>query len=268
MIIKRTGNYKTSFVYKDIKDNIIKDKNILIYIKSLKIPPAYNNVIINDINNNKKIIAFGYDSKNRKQVIYNQEYILKQHNKKYNRYLRLNKYIKKILKTIKEDLIGNDDYKKEIAIILFLLIECNFRIGNKKYLIENKTYGITTLEKRHIKFKETKGKDEIEIEFIGKKNIINKSLCKSKILYDYLYKKCKSLKNNENIFNVNSIDINKYLKHFNKEITSKDLRTWKSNNLYNKYIKNNSINEAIKKVSIELHNTPAVCKNSYIFIHK
>ena len=52
MIIKRTGNYKTSFVYKDIKDNIIKDKNILIYIKSLKIPPAYNNVIINDINNN------------------------------------------------------------------------------------------------------------------------------------------------------------------------------------------------------------------------
>jgi hypothetical protein len=35
--------------------------------------------------NNKKILAYGYDSKNRKQVIYNSEYIKKQNSQKYDK---------------------------------------------------------------------------------------------------------------------------------------------------------------------------------------
>ena len=44
---------------------------------NIKIPPAYTNVYIYEEGNNNKILAYGYDNKNRKQFIYNAEYIKK-----------------------------------------------------------------------------------------------------------------------------------------------------------------------------------------------
>ena len=45
---------------------------------------------------------------------------------------------------------------------------CNFRIGNEAYEKEYGSIGITTLQKKHIKFKS----DKTIIEFIGKKRSI------------------------------------------------------------------------------------------------
>ncbi len=253
MVIYRKGDYNIGFTY--IKnDKTIKDNKILDYIKSIKIPPAYKDVIIND-NNNKKILAFGYDSKDRKQVIYNPEFVKKNNNKKYKRYLYLCKNINKLKKKINSDLNGNNEKNKEIAIVIFLILNCGFRIGNDIYLKNNNSYGITTLEKKHIKFVKP---DKMIIEFNGKKNVLNKSICKSKIIYDYF--KTKSNK----LFDITSLDVNDYLRDFN--ITSKDLRTWNANELFNKYIKYNKVNQAIKMVAKKLHNTPSVCKKNYIFI--
>jgi DNA topoisomerase-1 len=103
---------------------------------------------------NDKILAYGYDNTNRKQVIYNPEFIKKQNEKKYKKILKLNK----IFKTIIEDIniiINEKKYKNnyEIAIIIYLIINCGFRIGNEKYKCENNSYGITTLEYKHLTFK-------------------------------------------------------------------------------------------------------------------
>ena len=65
MKVQRIGTYKTGFKYFN-RNNEITDEKQLDFFKSLKIPPAYDNVTII---NGKKIIAYGYDSKNRKQVI-------------------------------------------------------------------------------------------------------------------------------------------------------------------------------------------------------
>ena len=53
------------------------------------------------------------------------------------------------------------------------------------------------------------------------------------------------------------------------KITSKDLRTWNANNLFTKFLNKsnnckNPIKKALELTAIELHNTPTVCKNSYI----
>lgn len=257
MTIYRKGNYKIGFKY--FKNNkIITDISLLDYIKSIKIPPAYNDVII--FENNKKILAYGFDSKNRKQVIYNPIFVEKKNKEKYKRYIRLCKDINLIKKKINEDLLDNNNLKnKQIAIIIFLILNCGFRIGNDIYLKNNNSYGLTTLERRHLKFKKP---DEIIIEFNGKKNVINKSICKSKIIYNYLIKKKNKL------FDVSSIDVNNYLKTINETITSKDLRTWNANQLFINYMKdkNMKVNNAIKLVSEKLHNTPSVCKKNYIFI--
>ena len=65
MKVQRIGTYKKEFKYFN-KNNEIKNEKQLDFFKSLKIPPAYNNVTIT---NGKKIIAYGYDSKNRKSYI-------------------------------------------------------------------------------------------------------------------------------------------------------------------------------------------------------
>jgi DNA topoisomerase-1 len=256
MLYKRLGNYKDGFKYVFFNNEKIKDDNILQYIKDLKIPPAYNDVII--INNKKsKILAYGYDSKNRKQVIYNPDFIKKQSEKKFKRYLKMRKTIKIIKNKINKDITSNDIKNKEIAIILFLLIECGFRIGNDKYLKENKSYGITTLEKRHFVFKSP---STIEIEFIGKKGIINKSKCNNKYIYNYIKNK------KGKIFTVNSTDVNNYLKDIDNNITSKDLRTWNANEMFLTFINQEqlTIKEAINKVAEKLHNTSNVCKKNYL----
>lgn len=258
MIYKRIGDYKIGFKYYYENNKEILNNKIIEYIKSIKIAPCYNNVIINS-NKNDKILAYGYDSKNRKQVIYNPKFIEEQSKTKFKKYMKIKKYIKRIKNKTNKDILQNENIKnKEIAIIIYLILYCNFRIGNEKYLKENNSYGLTTLEYKHLNFKDN---DKIEIEFIGKKGVLNKSICKNKEIYNYLF--LNKDKRNK-VFNYNSIDVNNYLKEICPNITCKDLRTLNANELFIKYMKNNKISTSIKLVSEQLHNTPAVCKKNYI----
>ena len=72
---------------------------------------------------------------------------------------------------------------------------------------------------------------------------------------------------------INSVDVNNYLANkLGVNITTKDLRTWNANNLFTKFFNKsvdsrdckNPIKRAIELTAIQLHNTPTVCKNSYI----
>lgn len=274
--IKRLGNYKIGFKY--IQDGKkITDKKELERIKSLKIPPAYNDVTIVC---GKKIIAYGYDTKGRKQVIYSPEFIKRQTNKKYINVLKVSKIFPKIQNILRKDISSTNAKKREIAMIVSLILECGFRIGNKKYEDENKSYGLTTIKFRHISFKN----GNININFIGKKGVVNDSTCKNVKIYNYLKEKCSKLGAKcakSNVFSylnedkkrchITSIDVNKYLNKIDKDITSKVLRTLNANYLFLKFIKDpkvkadkNPIKRAIEMVATELHNTPAICKKSYI----
>lgn len=275
MWYKRDGNLEEGFKYYS-SGKEITNKNMIDRFKKLRIPPAYTNVKINK-DKNAKILAYGFDNKNRKQGIYNPNYVKEQSDKKYDKILKLNNIFKKIKKSIYEDMKNNSNIKKkEIAIIIYLIINCGFRIGNNKYAKENNSYGLTTLEFRHIKLVNNK----ILIDFIGKKGVQNKSLCGNKLIYDYILKKKKKNKVKDRIFsyekdnkkiNITSLDVNKYLKNISPEITAKDLRTWCANEFFIKFLNDKKvlkqkypIKEAIKLVAERLHNTSAICKKNYI----
>jgi DNA topoisomerase-1 len=274
--IKRLGNYKIGFKY--IQDGKkITDKKELERIKSLKIPPAYNDVIITC---GKKVIAYGYDTKGRKQVIYSQEFIKRQTDKKYINVVKVAKIFPKIQNILRKDILSANAKKREIAMIVSLILECGFRIGNKKYEDENKSYGLTTIKFGHMSFKS----GCININFIGKKGVVNDSICKNIKIFNYLkakYDRLGSKASKANVFSylnddkkrchITSIDVNKYLNKIDKDITSKVLRTLNANYLFLKFINftkvktdKNPIKLAIEMVSTELHNTPAICKKSYI----
>lgn len=269
MKVQRIGTYKTGFKYFN-RNNEITDEKQLDFFKSLKIPPAYDNVTII---NGKKIIAYGYDSKNRKQVIYHPKFILSQNNIKFQKIKNSIKYFSRLKRKVKKD-INRDDIDKICAIIITLIIDCGFRIGNKKYEIDNNSYGLTTLKKKHI-FIENKF---IKIDFIGKKNVRNVAICKNKEIYNFFFDRLKKIEEDEYIFKHNdktitSNDVNKYLynfyKKFNLKITTKDLRTLNANTLFMKFFNKNinyknPIKKSIEETALKLHNTYAVCKKNYI----
>ena len=287
MKIKRVGTYITGFKYykyrpgkpdKPDMGSEITDEDTINKIKKFKIPPSYDNVVIL---NNKKILAYGYDSKGRKQVIYNSKHIEKQNELKYDKIQRFDKHFLKIKKQVAKDLKSSDEKNKIIAIIITLILSCGFRIGNIKYEKQNKSYGITTLNYSHIKLLND---NTVSFDFIGKKGVRNQAICKNKYIYAYLsakldilaYPECpKCPECPEYIFKYNNRritadDVNNYLMcNLKVNITTKDLRTWNANNLFNKYLhkyrnEKNPVKKALELTSFELHNTSNVCKKSYI----
>ena len=299
MKIHRLGTYATGFKYYKNKIEITNNDEIE-KIKLLKIPPAYDNVTII---NNPKIIAFGYDSKNRKQVLYNPKFIAKQNAKKYDKISASIKFFSKLKKKIATDLGGSsgDEKTLAIAVILTLIFTCGFRIGNKKYEKENNSVGLTTLKYKHLKFEKN---NEILIDFIGKKGVRNIATCDNLKIYDYLNTKFKNVataatataKMEDYIFSygaenskvITSSDVNEYLRTISKRyskdiiITTKDLRTWNANMLFLTFFKklrkarcgeenrdtekivNKDVKRAIEMVAEKLHNSYSICRKSYI----
>jgi DNA topoisomerase-1 len=269
---KRLGNYKTGFQYIDLKNKSkITDENILLWIKDLKIPPAYNNVIIST-NKNSKILAYGFDSKGRKQCLYHPNFVLYRSKIKFEKILKSHKLFYNIYNQIKKDIMISESQninKKEISIILFLIINCGFRIGNKKYERDNNSYGTSTIKFKHLLFN---GNNTLTIDFIGKKGVKNIGICSHNEIIRYLKEKNKIHKHDDYVFtNILSKNVNDYLKKWGNNISSKDLRTWNANYMFVNYVKEaikqcekKPIKYAIEKVAQKLHNTVSVCKKNYL----
>ena len=287
--IKRITIDKKKYLFKYFKKNKeIIDKKLITYFKSLVIPPAWTNVTISS-DPNVKILAVGYDDKNRRQYRYNKIYVEEQECKKYKK--KMIDFIS-ILPKIYNDinLLLNKriwDRDKVIAFIIKIIDDCHLRIGNDKYALENNSYGITTLKKSHIDINTNK----ITLNFIGKKGVENNSEITNPLLIKLFknYYSTFNQKPNEdffiyydednNIYKIDSSDINDYLKQYGN-FTIKDFRTYSANEMllkyfYNMYKYNNkltnitqsklkqSCNKCLDRVSTHLNNTRSICKKSY-----
>ena len=267
--------------YFNEKNEKLKDLKKIEILNGIYMPPVYQDVKY--YYKPKDSYATGVDSIGRIQHKYTKEHTLRRNISKKKTLLVVNKKIKKIKKKIDMDLLKNDSPKeRNIALILKLMNQCHFRIGNKQYEEKYGSIGLTTLQKEHIKI----NKNKIYIEFIGKKKVENKCLFEDKhlayILKNLYYNKnsylFSYLNENNKSRNITVNDVNQYLEEFN--ITNKDLRMWNANYLFLKFLhqelkkntsfvntkknKKNIMKHAVEKTAQYMHNTPTVCKSSYI----
>jgi len=292
-IERKVQRYKTVkkrkvavFKYTNKKTGInITDKKILDRISSLRIPPAYKNVKISTSIKNK-IQAMGIDDKKRVQYIYNPSYVIKQSENKFKDLVLFGKNIKSIRKDVTRILKETGSGKRYllsknslIAMVLYLVDVCNFRIGSQKYKLLYKTFGVTTLNKSHFK----KMGENYSIQFIGKKMVSNSGVIKKKNicrLLDELIVKNKG----EYIFNsiengiktrITEKHVNAFLKKYNSKLSVKMFRTWKANTILlkelldyplpgNKTDSKGNLQDIIKIVAEKLHHTKNVSKKSYM----
>ena len=272
-IVRKRGK-KYIHEYTDKRGNKLKKSEYEPLLKNIYIAPAYDNVKINK-DRKDKVLAIGTDERNRKQYTYNPEYIQKATDNKYKSLIEFGNNYKCIMNRINKDMISfEDSKKKQVAMILKMIDECNFRVGNEKYTKENKSFGVCTLENHHIKV----GKDSVTVDFIGKEGVRNICKVKNKRLTKNLRMRKKTLNKNDRIFtyrsnnkyyNVSAPDVNRYLKQFGN-FSAKNFRTWTANtDLIKELLKPSSnhkkhLAESIKKVAHKMHHTPSICKKNYI----
>ena len=260
--------------YVDKNGTLLSKKIYGPLIKHVYIAPAYDEVKIN-LNRNDKVLAIGVDSKGRKQYTYNPNYIQKATDNKYKKLIEFGNNYECIMKRVDKDMITfEDSKKKQVAMILKMMDECNFRVGNEKYAKENQSFGVCTLENHHVNVK----KDSIVVDFIGKEGVRNTCKLKNKRLIKNIRTRKKQLgkkdrifsyRSNSNYYNVSAPDVNNYLKQFG-DFSAKNFRTWTANTDLIKELMKPSTNikkhltESIKKVAHKMHHTPSICKNNYI----
>lgn len=272
---------KPKFKIVDKNYNVINDKKILEYIQKLVIPPAYADVKI-FYEKSPKILFQGYDNKGRLQQIYSKEHKEKTMKKKFCNILEFGKVLPQISNDINQYIKDKVFTKnKIISIILKIIIKCGFRLGNIKYQKLYNSFGISNILKSHVKIKG----DEMYIKFIGKKGVLNECIIKEKIIIDNIKKLIFGKNNNDYVFTyddntvITALEINKFLKAYHINTTSKHFRTWDTNILFIEYMRNNedpiklslvkrkkTVISAMKLISTQINNTPNICKKEYLHI--
>lgn len=279
---RRLGKTPRGFYYTDKNSVRLSEPEQLERIAALVIPPAWTDVRINP-SPGGKIQALGYDLTGRKQYIYHPIFVRKQQQKKFARIERFGEFLPK-LKQITNEHIALEGLPREkvLAVVLRLINSLYFRVGTDLSERRYKTYGITTLQKRHLSI----GRGgKLEFDFVGKSHIRHRKVLVDAELASVI-SQMASLKRGRKLFRyldesgtpraITPAQINRYLKDAtDHQFTAKDFRTWGGTLMAavklaeigtadNEQLAKKNIVQAVKQVAEQLGNTPTVCRSSYI----
>jgi len=120
-------------------------------IKSLVIPPAWENVWICPAPNGH-IQAVGIDAAGRKQYLYHPQWRIQRDAAKFDRVLQVGSQLTKTRAAVLEHIaLDGMPLERAAATAVRLLDLGYFRIGSDAYADDNGSFGLTTLERRHVK---------------------------------------------------------------------------------------------------------------------
>jgi DNA topoisomerase-1 len=279
---RRKGSKSRGFHYVDPGGKIIKNKDAQERIASLVIPPAWKHVRVSPFAASS-IQAVGMDLKGRVQYLYNQKFREKQERKKFEKIERFGEFLPKLRRVTNEDIaLEGFPREKVLAMMMRLINSLYIRLGSPESVRHYRTYGITTLQNRHL---EVKRGGRLVFTFVGKHSIEHRKVLVDKELAAAM-QELKEIGGARKLFNytdengkprpVKSKDVNEYLKAAtSEEFSAKDFRTWGGTLLAaleladigaekdEKTLKKNIV-RAVRRVAEQLGNTPSVCRASYI----
>jgi DNA topoisomerase IB len=270
------------FEYLDEDGSRIKDAEVVARIGELVIPPAWEEVWICPYPGGH-IQATGIDQKGRKQYLYHPRWRERRDQQKFDDMIEFARRLPKLRKRVEKDLAPGDlSAEHVLACAVRLLDRGFFRIGSETYAVQNESYGLATMKKRHctlrgdvllFDFPAKSGKRRVQAVIDPEVAEVVQQLKKRRGGGDELL----AYKRNGRWQDVRSSDINDYLKDATgHDISAKDFRTWGATVLAalalsvsgeahgTKTARKRAITRAIKEVAYYLGNTPAVARASYI----
>ena len=274
---RRAGS---GWVYFAPNGSRIRDSDKRKRLNSLAIPPAWTDVWICP-DPNGHIQATARDARGRKQYRYHSSYREARDRSKFRHMLEFSEILPLLRERVEIDLREPDLSRSQLlATVIRLLDKTLIRVGNDEYARENRSFGLTTLRRRHVKVDGT----SLRFSFRGKSGVEhNVSITDRRLAR--IIQRCQDLPGQE-LFQyigadgkrqtVTSDDVNAHLREITgRDITAKNFRTWGGTMAAalalhamgpaaSKREADRNILQALDTVCGRLGNTRAVCRKYYV----
>ncbi len=270
------------FSYHDEEGAPLRDPAALERIRALAIPPAWTDVWICRIANGH-LQAIGTDNAGRRQYLYHVAWREQRDREKFENML----VFARALPSLREEAsrllrkrgLGKD---RVLGFAVTLLDRGLFRVGSEQYTDDNGSYGLTTLERRHVRLRR---RDELVFDYEGKTGARQVYTVADRRLHT-IAAELKGRPNSQKAFlafengagwsELGAVDVNAFIKkRTGGDFSAKDFRTWhatvhaaaslaRSGESATAAGHSRAVNQAAADVAELLGNTPAVSKSSYI----
>ena len=251
-------------------------------IRSLAIPPAWTDVWICPWPNGH-LQAVGTDAAGRRQYLYHPLWRVKRDQEKYDRVLLAARQLPQARKRILRDLALDGMPRERAAAAAVRLLDLGyFRIGNDAYTEDNGSFGLTTLERHHVR----RRGDVIVFSFVGKSGVGHTVEIDDAVAIEVLERMRKRRSASRRLLayqqgrswsDLDAATVNGYLGDLlGGEMTAKDFRTWHATVLAalalattdepgdTQASRKRAVKAAVEEVARYLGNTPTIAKGSYI----
>jgi DNA topoisomerase-1 len=274
---KRNGR---GFSYVGLNGGTITSRAEIKRFRSLVIPPAWTQVWICPLEDGHLQVT-ARDARGRKQYRYHPDFRAHRDNTKFERLFEFGEVIWKIREKVEEDVLQSGlPRNKVLATVVWLLEKTLIRVGTEELSRENKSYGLTTLRRRHVEIDGA----QLRFEFRGKSGVAHAvSVTDTQIAR--IVQRCHELPG-EILFkfldddgrrqDIEAEHVNEYLRDATgADVTAKDFRTWAGTMdaagylrelgpAKNKKEAERNVVQAIDHTAKRLGNTRTVCRKYYI----
>ena len=252
-------------------------------VRDLVIPPAWSDVWVTPYANGH-LQAVGTDDAGRRQYLYHPDWRTRRDAEKFDRMLLFGKGLVKARELVLADL-GREGMPLEraCAAAVRLLDLGYFRIGNDVYADTHGSFGLTTLERRHVK----RHQDRLVFTFVGKSGVDHRIEIDDETVIaavDIMRRRrgiddprLLAYKEGRSWRSVIPDLVNTYVRATTGlEATAKDFRTWHATVLAaaalaetpepgkTRASRKRAVSGAMKEVSEFLGNTPTLARSSYV----
>ena len=276
----RRHRHGRGFTYIGPDGEVIRSREALRRFRSLVIPPAWTDVWICP-HEDGHLQVTARDGRGRKQYRYHPQFRQQRDGTKFERMFELSDVLWKIRERVESDVtLPGLARNKIMATVVWLLETTLIRIGSDEYRKANKSFGLTTLRRRHVAVVGA----EMRFEFKGKSGIQHAVSVTDKRIARII-QRCQELRGEE-LFQyldddgkrqeVDAEDVNAYLQEITgQEVTAKDFRTWAGTMLAAEALRaigpakskreaEKNIVAAVDMTAKRLGNTRSVCRKYYI----
>jgi DNA topoisomerase I len=269
------------FVYLD-ETGARLDAEDVARVKSLVIPPAWEDVWICP-RPNGHIQAVGIDAAGRKQYLYHPQWRVQRDAMKFDRVLQMGSRLTKTRAAVLEHIaLDGMPLERAAATAVRLLDLGYFRIGSDAYADENGSFGLTTLERRHVRRVRGRlvfcftGKSGVEhcIEIDDPLSIAAVETMRRRRSSDL---RLLAYREGKRWTALDAARVNAYLRTTTGgDMTAKDFRTWHATVIAATALatthengdtptsRKRAVRQAMVEVSTYLGNTPAIARSAYV----
>lgn len=274
----RVGS-RRHFRYLDGRGKRITEPAKLERIQALAIPPAWKEVWISP-RPTAKLQATGVDAAGRRQYLYHEDYRAAQEEAKFDKLVRFADALPAFREAMSRHMELDPMSPEWTCALAVRLINLGwFRVGDDRYTKANKTFGITTLRKGHVRVRGSR----IAFRFRAKHRIWVRTAVVDSELAEAMRELLRTrgprlfrYRLDDEIYNLTARRLNEYIgEYMGEEFTAKDFRTW-GGTLTAAVVfaerppaetaaeAKRTVTAVMRTVGERLGNTPAVARASYV----